>query len=52
MGARSFEAETIVLAAEHGLDADLPKAIEFFREVGARAYMAKAESLLVKSRSA
>ena len=52
MGARSFEAETIVLAAEHGLDADLPKAIEFFREVGARAYLAKAESLLVKSRSA
>ena len=52
MGARPFEAETIVLAAEHGLGADLPTAIDFFREVGARAYLAKAESLLVKSRSA
>jgi class 3 adenylate cyclase/tetratricopeptide (TPR) repeat protein len=52
MGARSFEAETIVLAAQDGLRADLPKAIEFFREVGAPAYLAEAQSLLVKSRSA
>ncbi|MFL5930286.1 MAG: ATP-binding protein [Gaiellaceae bacterium] len=52
MGARAFEAEAIVLAAEDGLGADLPKAIEFFREVGARAYLGEAESLLVKTRSA
>ena len=46
------EAETILLAAKDGLDAELPKAIEFFREVGASAYLADAESLLAKSRSA
>jgi class 3 adenylate cyclase/tetratricopeptide (TPR) repeat protein len=52
MGARPFEAETIVLAARDGLDADLPRAIEFFHEVGASAYLAEAESLLAKRRSA
>jgi class 3 adenylate cyclase/tetratricopeptide (TPR) repeat protein len=52
MGARPFEAEAIVLAVADGLAAELPKAIEFFREVGASAYLADAESLLAKSRSA
>jgi len=52
MGARPFEAETIVLAARAGLRADLPKAIKFFSEVGASTYVAEAESLLVRSRSA
>lgn len=47
MGARSYEAETSVLAGT-----GLPQAIEFFREVGASAYLADAESLLAKSRSA
>ena len=35
MGARPFEAEAHLLAAKDGLPADLPAAIEFFREVGA-----------------
>jgi class 3 adenylate cyclase/tetratricopeptide (TPR) repeat protein len=52
MGARPFEAETIVLAAKDGLDAELPRAIAFFREVRASTYLAEAESLLAKSRSA
>ena len=52
MGARPFEAETFVLAAASGLDTQLPTAVEFFREVGASAYLADAESLLAKSRSA
>jgi hypothetical protein len=46
MGARPFEAEATVLAATKGLGAELPKAIEFFREVGASAYLADAEALL------
>ena len=52
MGARAFEAETIVLAARSGLLTDLPTAVEFFREVGASHYLAEVESLLAKSRSA
>jgi class 3 adenylate cyclase/tetratricopeptide (TPR) repeat protein len=52
MGARPFEAETIVHAARDGLGSDLPKAIEFLREVGASAYLVEAESLLAKRRSA
>jgi class 3 adenylate cyclase/tetratricopeptide (TPR) repeat protein len=46
MGARPFEAEATVLAATKGLGAELPQAIEFFREVGASAYLADAEALL------
>jgi class 3 adenylate cyclase/tetratricopeptide (TPR) repeat protein len=52
MGAKPFEAEARLLAAKEGLDADLPAAIEFFREVGASAYLDEAESLIAKSRSA
>jgi hypothetical protein len=52
MGARPFEAEARLLAAKEGLDADLPAAIEFFRGVGASAYVDEAESLIAKSRSA
>jgi class 3 adenylate cyclase/tetratricopeptide (TPR) repeat protein len=52
MGARPFEAETSVLAARDGVGSDLPKAIEFFREVRASAYLAGAESLLARRRSA
>jgi len=52
MGARPFEAETIMLAAGSDLGADFEKAIEFFREVGAAAYLAEAESLLASRRSA
>jgi class 3 adenylate cyclase/tetratricopeptide (TPR) repeat protein len=52
MGARSFEAEARLFAAKDGLDSDLPEAIRFFREVGASAYLADAEALLAKSRSA
>ena len=52
MGARPFEAEARLLAAKRGLDADLATAIEFFREVGASTYLAEAESLAAKSRSA
>jgi len=52
MGARSFEAESHLFAAEEGLDADLPGAIAFFREAGASAYLSEAESLLARTRSA
>jgi hypothetical protein len=52
LGARPFEAEALLLAAKEGLDADLSAAIGFFREVGAAAYLAEAESLLASSRSA
>ena len=52
MGARPYEAEARLAAARQGLDADLPAAIGFFREVGASAFLAEAESLLAKSRSA
>jgi class 3 adenylate cyclase/tetratricopeptide (TPR) repeat protein len=52
MGARPFEAELILLAARDGLHANLPIPIEFFSEVGASAYLADAESLLARSRSA
>ncbi len=45
MGARPFEAEATVLAATKGLGGELTKAIEFFREVGASAYLADAEAL-------
>jgi class 3 adenylate cyclase/tetratricopeptide (TPR) repeat protein len=52
MGARPLEAEAQLLAAKAGLDSDLPAAIEFFRSVGATAYLSQAEALLAKSRSA
>jgi class 3 adenylate cyclase/tetratricopeptide (TPR) repeat protein len=52
MGATPFEAEVRLLAAQEGIDADLPVAIEFFREVAATSYLDEAESLLAKSRSA
>jgi len=52
MGAKPLEAEARLLAAKDGFDADLPAAIEFFREVEATAYLADAEALLAKSRSA
>jgi hypothetical protein len=52
IGASAFEAEARLLAARAGLDAELSKAIEFFREVGATAYLAEAEDVLAKSRSA
>jgi class 3 adenylate cyclase/tetratricopeptide (TPR) repeat protein len=52
MGATPFEAEVRLLAAREGVDADLPAAIDFFREVGAASYLDEAESLLAKSRSA
>jgi class 3 adenylate cyclase/tetratricopeptide (TPR) repeat protein len=52
LGARPLEAETRLLAAKDGLDADLPSAIAFFREVGAAAYLSEAEALLATSRSA
>src|SRR5262245_26459263 len=52
MGARPYEAETAVLAVKNGLDIELTNAIDFFREVGASAYLREAESLLAKSRSA
>jgi class 3 adenylate cyclase len=52
MGAIPNEAEAALLGARAGVDADLSKAMEFFRDVGASAYLAEAESLLAKSRSA
>jgi class 3 adenylate cyclase/tetratricopeptide (TPR) repeat protein len=52
MGAGPFEAEARLLAASDGLEADLQKAIAFFRQVGASAYLAEAEDLIAKSRSA
>jgi tetratricopeptide (TPR) repeat protein len=52
MGARPNEAEARLWAARKGLDADLPSAIAFFREVGATAYLREAETLLAKTRSA
>ena len=52
MGAKPLEAESRLLAAKQGLDADLPSAIEFFREVGASTYLAEAERLLARTRSA
>jgi class 3 adenylate cyclase len=52
MGSRPFEAESRLLAAKQGLDADLPSAIDFFREAGASAHLAEAEALLASSRSA
>jgi class 3 adenylate cyclase/tetratricopeptide (TPR) repeat protein len=51
-GARPYEAEARLVAAREGLDADLPSAIAFFREVGATAYLREAETLLAKTRSA
>ncbi|HET8651358.1 MAG TPA: adenylate/guanylate cyclase domain-containing protein [Gaiellaceae bacterium] len=52
MGARAFEADAFLLAARGGHESNLPKAISFYREVGATAYLADAESLLATSRSA
>jgi hypothetical protein len=52
MGAKPFEAEAHLLAAKDGLPADLPTAIEFFREVGAVRWLREAEPLLARSRSA
>jgi tetratricopeptide (TPR) repeat protein len=51
-GARPYEAEARLIAAREGLDADLPSAIAFFREVGATGYVREAEALLAKTRSA
>ena len=52
MGARPLEAEAHLLAAKDGLPADLPAAIDFFREVGAVRYLREAEPLLPRTRSA
>jgi class 3 adenylate cyclase len=52
MGAKPFEAEAHLLAAKDGLPADLPAAIEFFREVGAVRWLREAEPLLARTRSA
>ena len=52
IGARPYEADSLLLAARAGLDADLSVAIDFFREVDASAYLAEAESLAATSRSA
>jgi class 3 adenylate cyclase len=52
MPAGPFEAEARLFAASDGLEADLPRAIEFFRQVGAAASLAEAERLLATSRSA
>ena len=52
INARPCEAEARLLAARVGIDADLPSAVAFFREVGARAYLDEAEGLLATSRSA
>ena len=52
MGARPNEAEARLLAARAGDEAKLDEAIEFFREVGASAYLIEAEGLLAKSHSA
>ena len=52
IGARPQEAESQLLAVREGLEIDLSGAVEFFREVGAAAYLAEAETLGAKSRSA
>jgi hypothetical protein len=52
MGALPFEAEARLLAAQTGEDAGLEGAMAFFREVGAEAHLAAAESLLASRRSA
>jgi len=52
MGAKPNEAEARLWAARQGLDADLPSAIAFFREVGATRYLSEGEALLAKTRSA
>jgi class 3 adenylate cyclase len=52
MGARSFEAEARLLAAQQDLEVDLVPAIEFFRTAGASRYLGEAEKLLATSRSA
>jgi hypothetical protein len=52
MGARPFEAEARLIAAGEGIDADLRAAIAFFKDVGAVGYLAEAERLLARSRSA
>ncbi len=52
MGASTQEAEARLRGARAGVDADLAKAIAFFRQVGASARLAEAESLLATSRSA
>jgi class 3 adenylate cyclase/tetratricopeptide (TPR) repeat protein len=52
MGARPFAAEARLLAAKRGLEDDLATAVAFFREVGASGYLADAEALVARSRSA
>jgi class 3 adenylate cyclase len=52
IGARPLEADARLLAAEEGLDSDLSTAIDFLREVDAKAYLEKAEALAATSRSA
>jgi class 3 adenylate cyclase/tetratricopeptide (TPR) repeat protein len=52
MGARPHEAESYVLAAREGMETTLPEAVDFFREVGASAFLAEAQSLAAETRSA
>jgi hypothetical protein len=52
MRAGPFEAEARVLAAGEGLESDLPRAIRFFRQVGASTSLLEAERLLATTRSA
>ncbi len=52
MGSRYHAALSRLYGARHGVLVDLEKAIEFFRDVAATAYLAEARSLAAKSRSA
>jgi tetratricopeptide (TPR) repeat protein len=52
MNSKPLKAEARLIAARDGLEVDLSAAIEFFEEVGASRYLAEAEALLTKSRSA
>ncbi|HXV03460.1 MAG TPA: AAA family ATPase [Gaiellaceae bacterium] len=52
IGARPHEADSYVLAARDGLETELAEAIDFFREVGASAFLAEAQSLAAETRSA
>jgi tetratricopeptide (TPR) repeat protein len=50
--ARPHEAESYVLAAREGMETELGEATNFFREVGASAFLAEAQSLAAETRSA